>query len=331
MANISIIVPIFNAEFTIRRCIESVRNQFIADWELILVDDGSMDNSYLICQEYTQSDNRIKCIHIENSGVSVARNLGIEMATSTWVSFLDSDDYYGPDWLSWMNNENIDDYDLIIQGFTVVEDGKQSIYNLIMSEIGTDIMENYLIQLEKYNYSPLRMPWNKFYKREIIVANKIKFLEGLHIGEDFVFNMHYLAYVRKIFQYSTSDYFYIVRNNGLARKSHPIEAYLQLSEKLVQAALDNQYLRERLANILAVKYYSILLSMVLADNVNCNVRQIEDIMQLPGFKKYMLKSKYFLFALQKPSVFIKMYRFNFEYLRIMQGVRNPLHNLKKTA
>ena len=98
MAIISIIVPVYNAEKTIRQCVDSILNQEYKYLELILVDDGSKDGSPAICDEYAGKDKRVKVFHKENGGVSSARNLGLNHAQGGWITFVDSDDYIDPDY-----------------------------------------------------------------------------------------------------------------------------------------------------------------------------------------------------------------------------------------
>lgn len=90
---VSIIVPVYNAKKTLKRCINSIINQSYKDWELLLVDDGSTDDSSIICDEYAQQDRRIRVFHKQNGGVSSARNVGLDNAIGEWVTFIDSDDW----------------------------------------------------------------------------------------------------------------------------------------------------------------------------------------------------------------------------------------------
>ena len=99
---ISIIVPVYNAEQYLRRCIDSILNQSFTDFELILIDDGSKDKSSDICDEYAAKDSRIKVYHKENGGVSSARNLGLDNANGEWIAFVDSDDFIKEDYLKHM-------------------------------------------------------------------------------------------------------------------------------------------------------------------------------------------------------------------------------------
>lgn len=96
---ISIIVPVYNAEKTLHKCVDSIINQSYKDWELLLVDDGSIDRSALICDDYVKQDKRIKVFHKQNGGVSSARNVGLDNVKGEWVSFIDSDDWVEIDYL----------------------------------------------------------------------------------------------------------------------------------------------------------------------------------------------------------------------------------------
>ena len=115
---ISVIIPVYNAESTLRRCVDSVLAQTFTDFECLLIDDGSKDRSGAICDEYAARDSRIRAFHKENGGVSSARNLGLDNATGEWIAFVDSDDWAGEKYL-----ESFSEYldaDLIISGIQSV-------------------------------------------------------------------------------------------------------------------------------------------------------------------------------------------------------------------
>ena len=115
---ISVIIPVYNAESTLRRCVDSVLAQTFTDFECLLINDGSKDRSGEICDEYAAGDSRIRVFHKENGGVSSARNLGLDNATGEWIAFVDSDDWVGEKYL-----ESFSEYldaDLIISGFQSV-------------------------------------------------------------------------------------------------------------------------------------------------------------------------------------------------------------------
>ena len=102
---ISVIVPVYNVENYLPRCVDSILSQSFTDFELILVDDGSPDNSGKICDEYAEKDNRVRVFHKPNGGVSSARNLGLDNALGEFVTFIDSDDYVGREYLAWAGED----------------------------------------------------------------------------------------------------------------------------------------------------------------------------------------------------------------------------------
>lgn len=114
---ISVIVPVYNMEKTLRRALDSLVNQTYRDYEVILVDDGSRDSSGAICDEYAEKYEQFRVCHKQrNEGLSSARNRGMELACGEWVTFCDSDDYAFPDWLANYQLNDAEDYDLIQQG-----------------------------------------------------------------------------------------------------------------------------------------------------------------------------------------------------------------------
>ena len=104
----STIMPVYNASKNLRRSIESIINQTYHNWELIIIDDGSLDDSYDICMEYASKDSRITLIHQENHGPGYARNEGIKLAKGDYITFLDADDYYSNDFYESLLNNNSD-------------------------------------------------------------------------------------------------------------------------------------------------------------------------------------------------------------------------------
>lgn len=185
---VSIIVPVYNAEEHLRRCVDSILVQTFSDFELLLIDDGSKDGSAAICDEYTIKDSRVRVFHKENGGVSSARNLGLDNAQGEWIAFVDSDDFIPVRSLSYLvDNQN---EDLIIGGYKKHYDN--SIINLNW--------ENPVIKanefgefLTHYIDSDLFMvPWCKLFKNEIINRTELRFNTSLVLGEDTCFVISYL-------------------------------------------------------------------------------------------------------------------------------------------
>ncbi len=190
---LSIITPVYNTEEYLTECINSILDQTCSDWELILVDDGSKDNSGVICDDFAQRDSRIKVLHTENRGVSHARNTGIEHATGEWISFIDSDDWISSDYVDTIANIN-KDYDIVY--FNLVKKFSNGFENYFhtppLSSTNRKGTEEILFQLK---YGPLGdmfgWTWSKFYKSSIIKENKIRFVEDLTFREDEIFTMQY--------------------------------------------------------------------------------------------------------------------------------------------
>lgn len=192
-STISIIVPVYNAEKFIHRCIDSILAQTFTDWELLLIDDGSKDNSGAICDEYAAKDERIRVSHKENGGVSSARNKGLEVAKGDYLMFLDSDDALNKDTCALLIN-----YQNEICADCVIFGSKQESGTLWIPE-EEKIYESLNVfkrDFEKLLLSELLSPvWNKLYRRKLI---RSYFPADMSFGEDLVFCLNYLRQCEKI-------------------------------------------------------------------------------------------------------------------------------------
>lgn len=130
---ITIIVPVYNSEKTLDKCINSILEQTFHEWELLLINDGSTDRSGKLCDEYASKDQRIKVFHKENGGVCSARNLGINNAKGKWITFCDSDDYVDEDWLNLFMENISHEKSLIAQFYKVSGRGPYNFSNDIVS------------------------------------------------------------------------------------------------------------------------------------------------------------------------------------------------------
>lgn len=229
MAKISIIVPVYCAETYLRRCLESILYQTEKDLEIILIDDGSLDGSGLICDDFARFDMRIKVIHQINSGVSVARNNGIAIATGKYIGFIDSDDWIKEN----MYEDMLEEAErsgaeiVICDATTVHSDGSKSVDTIrqLSKSITLPkkaIVPNVLLELAG-------SVWRCIYKREIIKENNIEFPIGLKFSEDRVFNIlcmgsaNQIRYLKKAYYYRYinltsavhrfhADYFEIIKS-----------------------------------------------------------------------------------------------------------------------
>lgn len=187
MKTISIIIPAYNCEKTIRKCIDSIIKQSVSNWELIVVNDGSSDNTRSICEEYVDN-NRIFLINKDNGGVSSARNVGIDNAKGDYIIFVDSDDYLLDNALS-VINDTMNDHDICYYNYQISHKYNIEYVNYINKIIIFDINDFSNMFNELFNQKYIISVFAKCYKRSNI---KVKFDESLNSGEDLLFNLNYL-------------------------------------------------------------------------------------------------------------------------------------------
>ena len=216
---ISVIVPVYNAAKYLIQCIDSILGQDFINFELLLIDDGSKDNSGLICDEYAQKDKRVKVFHKENGGVSSARNLGIDNSQGEFVVFIDSDDYVDSDYLTiLMSGGNAD---LVVSGYIntycpeVNSSYPDSLY--VSEQISTCLV--WLL-----NEEPLRVPWGKRLKLNILKNNAIYFDKSISFGEDTVFVQTYLIYCNTVALQNGMPYHYRVEQNKQSFFRHTLSS-----------------------------------------------------------------------------------------------------------
>ena len=209
MSRITIIVPCYNAQNYLHRCIDSILTQNYIDFELLLVDDGSTDNSATICDEFAKYDKRVRVFHKKNGGVSLARNLGLDNSLGEYIMFVDSDDYMLPGMLEVMlSTLESKKADLVVCGTTETGGG----YWRPIADVDYSInqlKENFVSLLHTELLSP---PWNKIYKKEIIGSNR--FCEDISFGEDLLFNIQYLEKCENISLIKESPFYHEKENEN---------------------------------------------------------------------------------------------------------------------
>lgn len=208
---ITIIIPVYNTEKYLRKCLDSILTQHEQSFEVILVDDGSTDGSGIICDEFAQSDSRFLVVHKQNGGVSSARNVGLEMAVGKWVAFIDSDDEISPDFLT--IPIQYEDADIIQKAdIWVYSNGVKIKKTVINDHYLTSHREvgNYWINRTN-NYLAVRL-----IARECI--GDTRFLIGVKISEDFLFFTSILHNVNRYAFSSVGHYYYYQRENSAMYK-----------------------------------------------------------------------------------------------------------------
>lgn len=209
---ISIIIPVYNSEKYLRECCDSILKQDYENYEVLLVNDGSTDNSANICDYYTTIDNRFKVFHKSNSGVSSARNFGINESKGDFITFVDSDDYLDDNYLTHLISNKT--YDLVVGGAKYINQDGVQYYTSDNKKI--EINNNYDFYESFFNIdisTILDAPWNKLYRRDYIIKNNIRFDETLFYGEDKLFTLRYLAVCNCLIQLESKSYNYRVYGN----------------------------------------------------------------------------------------------------------------------
>ncbi len=213
---VSIIIPSYNTETTIRRCLDSILSQSYPVFEVIVVDDGSNDGSGLICDQYAIQDSRIHCIHTENKGVASARNTGLAEAHGDCVCFVDGDDYVMPDYLCNMLKIAEPEVDLVFSYCINVRDGVAE----IPSCRAIKLVDDHLGDLFSFNKNiTMTNPWSKLFRLRIIRENNLIFPEGVQIGEDAVFLFRYLQKCKCVVLTDDHDYVYNITSQGSLTKA----------------------------------------------------------------------------------------------------------------
>ena len=214
---ISIIIPVYKVERYLSKCLDSIISQTFADWECILIDDGSPDNSGTICDKYAQKDGRFVVIHKENSGVSAARNDGLKVAKGKWISFVDSDD-----WIDNITYENVlkaaeeNNADLVQWGIVLEKDGKILRNNFCMDGV---IDGNELVNF----FEPSTC--HKLFLKRIIYDKNIFFPNGLTLSEDRYFSFMYYLNASRVLGIKECYYHYRIYSGSSTHK---------MSEKNIQ-------------------------------------------------------------------------------------------------
>lgn len=258
---ISVIIPIYNVEKYLARCLDSIVNQTHKDMEIILVNDGSKDNSLDICKYYQKKDPRIIVINKINEGVSVARNIGINVATGKYIAFVDADDWIKPHMYENMLN-TIEKYKCNIAFCNYIKDrkniktykrlkvnkdvlGKLDIINeLIANMVGWEDI------FPKYNYV-MGCIWRSIYNRDFLNKFNLRFTPGITIMEDLVFNIQSLIYCDKVC-INHGFYYHYMQNKTSSLHTYNEKMWLDqvevhnLLETILKDADLDEYLRNRL-------------------------------------------------------------------------------------
>ena len=245
MPNISVIVPVYNAERYLKKCIDSILAQTFRDFEVLLIDDGSTDLSGSICDGYADADKRVRVFHKQNEGVSQARNDGIKQATGEYLAFSDSDDTVEPDWLETLRQKaEQTNADLAVCNFyTVSAFGKEARHHAFAEG---KVLEGEALKTRLYqaiatcNDVGLFALWNKLFRADTIRASGLSFQKGMSFGEDMLFLLDVYRQAKCIAFSEKPLYNYEMRETGLFSAYKPTFArdILTCYERLISDTAD---------------------------------------------------------------------------------------------
>lgn len=214
---VSMIVPVYNAQERIGRCLHSICRQKYKNLEILVVNDGSKDDSWSVIQQFQQKDSRIHAINKENSGVSHTRNMALEQAKGTYIQFVDSDDYLDENATSLLVEKALAWHaDLVISHFCHVANDKTSVYGFIHHDEASLSQKEFLLGFMRwpasYYYGVM---WNKLYRRALIEENQIRFDTEMSWSEDFLFNLEYYKKAQIFIALHTPVYYYVENQKSI--------------------------------------------------------------------------------------------------------------------
>lgn len=244
---ISVIIPVFKVENYLRRCIESIINQTYQNLEIILVNDGSPDNSGDICDEYAQKDKRIVVIHKKNEGSSCARNAGLDIATGDFISFVDSDDYIYETMLAQMFSK-LTEYNLDV--VEIVPDSK----NRTTKPNDRFIVQDKFKAFERVISSTTFSVWCRLYKASVF--KDLRFIPKI-IHQDVFYTIDVLNRIEKIGYLNSALYYYNTNNESIIRSkytSHKIEIAIKATEYIIENTPKTKKLNTTVKNYLTYYY-----------------------------------------------------------------------------
>lgn len=299
---ISVIIPVYQVEKYIERCLESVINQTYKNIEIILIDDESKDNSGKICEEYAQKDKRIIVVHKKNEGVSVARNLGIEKSNGKYIAFIDSDDYVEKKYIENLH-EIIMNVDFAICGSKIVDEKDKIIQKSqkIVKEYNQKEATQQLL-LEKEIRPEV---WGKLFKSELL--KKLCFRRDMTIGEDFELIYKYFLEIQNV-RIDTTEalYNYVVRDGSAVNSPFNPNWFkdMQVCEEIINSSNDEQ--TKKYAIKRCIRSDLMCAVKILKDTNSQNLDKNKEYLKIckDQIKKYGINSYYKASIKDKVKIFL---------------------------
>ena len=284
---ISVIIPVYNGEKYLEECLDSILNQTYTNLEIIIVNDGSTDNSLKMCRKYQKKDKRIKIINTENYGVSHARNIGIKESKGEYLYFMDCDDLINKFCFEEFKKYLIKDDELYSFGWQFYyKNSKKVVDEINQIEKFENVDEKLLLDDDVSSYL-----WNKIYLKDILVKNDLFFDESIHYCEDKIFNMKYSNYINKVVFNHKVQYLYRMRKNS---------------------ATGNYVIKKNLSIFPALEY-------IIKNSTNDKIKDYYIWLYILNFFKFKRKFKEYEFNKDIVALEWKLYFSN--YLSIMKKIK----------
>ena len=322
---LSIIIPCYNNAPHLPKCIESVLSQSFADFELLLLNDGSTDATLNICEDFQKKDARIKVFSHENNGVSYTRNRGITLALHDYIVFLDADDWVEPSYIESIYKNTNHEKHMNVCGMFHHQKGR-----VVQNEIFKSLIRNNILKFDRNHFitlfpsSVLSSPCCKVFSKNIIINAGITFDESLSFQEDLIFNLQYIQHLQKIIIIPNFYYHYVEHAVSSTSRFHK-----NLGKSIFKVNELLTILPNYKSNITKVQQFKIdqvlkLLSNVLHHNSDLNLKckylEIKKILtstffiESKGVIKNMQIGKLLKFGLLNNSIILIMVYFKFNTL-----------------
>ena len=292
MCNISVIIPVYNAEQYLNRCIESVVNQSCRDIEIILIDDGSKDSSAIICKHWQKIDSRVKFFSKSNGGVSSARNAGINLSQGKFLTFIDSDDYIDVNYCELLMSKMKDDIDLVAMGaYSVMENTVVPIKHRLRSGLYClEDLKHHIVDDGTMSGFTLYSSCAILYRNEIIQKGRILFRENIKYSEDGLFNTEYIyACMNNVYiDYNNYIYYYRVNMNSATHTIDVLSEKYNESQDNVNIILEEyniRYPQYDISRQISARYITLKLSEILCIvDTNQSLDRIKNIIKSHNFR-----------------------------------------------
>ena len=321
--SLSIIVPVHNTEQYLAECLDSVLSEIDTDDEVILVENGSSDHSWQICQQYAEKNNTVKAFQLETAGVSKARNYGIRQAKGDWITFLDSDDCLDPAVIHMTRKlEDLTNIDAVLFSYSYLGASHRETTTSYeaFQPVDSDLLRRGVLQFGKYEKQIIKVAamdnisiwscWGKLFRKRLIDDKKIRFPEELFLSEDTAFVFQVYCSTDKIYAAQMNAYFYRVTPNSVSRR---------VTFKTVK---NNHYLRKWMMHYVLRQG----LEETLEEEVSAFLvrKFIEECLYLRFFKEKSRTEKLQYIKINMGEPYMKKALYKVHYRWLIPGKKNTL-------